>query len=66
MAHFFETVTTPTGETRIQIGTRQFSPHDSICLLQTILIKKDAINADQKYQDILNKAKKNLIQNRGG
>lgn len=60
MAHFFETVTTPTGETRIQIGTRQLSPHDCICLLQTILIKKDAINADQKYQDILNKAKKIL------
>ncbi len=59
---FFESITTASGETRIKIGLLSLSPSDSIKLLQTILIKKDAINSDVTYHNILKKAHNILLK----
>lgn len=58
--NFFERTTTSTNEARICIGDLQVTPTECIHLLQTVFIKKDVINADVLYQDIIRKAENTL------
>lgn len=58
--HFFERTTTVTGETVICVGQLKLSPTDTIKILQALVIRKDAVNANTYYQTMLTRAANTL------
>lgn len=62
---FFKTSITSSGQLRITIGALQLTPSECISLLQAVLIKKDAINSEKVYNNILNQSKRVLTETGG-
>lgn len=60
--NFFEKIVSSANESSIRIRNHNFTPSDCTKLLQTIVIKKDALNAETRYRDILTRAKKKLSE----
>lgn len=58
--NFFERTVSPNGETAFRVSHLQFSSDDLVKILQTVLIKKEANNADASYQVILERARTTL------
>lgn len=60
--NFFERVVSSANESSIRVRNHDFTPSDCVKLLQTIAVKKDVLNAETRYRNILTKAKNTLSE----
>ncbi len=59
-SNFFEPTVSPQGETAFRVNHLQFSSDDLVKILQNILIRKEANNAEASYHVILERARSTL------